>query len=72
MAIQNVESSNIRAVDYDDITSTLTLYFHSGYVYRYFGVPANVVKDLVNSPSIGQYFHRYIREQYPYEKTKKG
>jgi len=71
MAIQNVESSNIRAIDYEDITNTLTIYFHSGYVYKFFGVPQNVVDALVKAPSIGQYFHKYIKDSYPYDRTTK-
>jgi len=63
--MQPVSSSNIRAVDYDARTSTLTVEFHGGRVYRYSGVPAGVYHGLMSAASHGSYFSDFIKDRYP-------
>jgi hypothetical protein len=65
MSMQDVSSSNIRAVGYDADTSTLTVEFHGGRVYRYRGVPASVYRGLMSAASHGSYFHDHIKDRYP-------
>ena len=38
---QNVTSSNVKAIGYDDRTQTLEVEFLNGRVYQYYGVPEN-------------------------------
>lgn len=69
MAMQTLElqqeSSQIKAVTYDDATQLLRIEFHRGGVYEYEGVPVNIVQTLVHAPSIGRYFGMNIKGQYP-------
>ena len=60
-----VSSSNLADVTYDGATSTLTVRFHSGRVYAYANVPANLHAALMSAASKGRFFHRWIRARYP-------
>jgi hypothetical protein len=66
MNVQQVASSTISALGYDDALSTLEVHFTSGAVYQYFDVPRQVYDDLVNSPSKGQYLNVNIKNFYRY------
>lgn len=46
----------------------LELEFHSGEIYEYFDVPPHVHDELMAADSLGGYFARHIRDQYPYER----
>ncbi|WP_405018414.1 KTSC domain-containing protein [Kitasatospora sp. NBC_00070] len=63
---QQVESSCLRSVGHQG--TTLELEFHSGSVYRYLDVPPEVHRELLAAPSLGRYFHRAVRDRYPYER----
>jgi hypothetical protein len=58
-----VQSSDLRAVDYD-WGGTLTIEFHSGGVYEYFNVPHSEYAGLMSASSHGKYFHAYIKNRY--------
>jgi hypothetical protein len=58
-----VQSSDLRAVDYD-WSGTLTIAFHSGGVYEYYHVPPSEYDGLMNASSHGKYFHAYIKNRY--------
>jgi len=60
-----VSSSCIAAVGYDPFTQTLTLEFHSGRTNDYHNVPYSVYMELMNAPSIGAYYNRWIKGRYP-------
>ena len=62
-----VESSDLAGVDYD-WSGTLTIAFHSGGVYEYYGVPHSEYAGLMNASSHGKYFHAHIKGQYSYRK----
>jgi len=64
-----VSSSVLVSVGYDDETNTLALEFHNGKVYRYFEVQPFVHSELLAANSLGGYFARHIRDQYPYEQV---
>lgn len=66
---QPVSSSNLRAVGYDISRQILEVEFHSGGVYQYFGVPADVHHGLIGSGSKGKYLHAFIKGAYPYRKV---
>jgi hypothetical protein len=45
--------------------------FHSGTVYRYFGIPEHNYHGLMHAPSHGKYFDSHIKKAgYPYEQIK--
>ena len=60
-----VTSSNIKAVDYDSFSSTLTIDFHNGRRYQYHGVPKSMYQQLLCSASKGQFFSSFIRYHFP-------
>jgi len=65
-----VTSTNLSSVGYDHATGILEIAFHSGGLYQYAGVPANVYQSLMSASSHGQYFHRFIKDIYPYRKLR--
>jgi hypothetical protein len=62
-----VQSSDLRAVDFD-WSGTLTIEFHSGGVYEYYGVPHSEYSGLLNASSHGKYFHARIKNRYRYRR----
>jgi hypothetical protein len=64
MQRQWVESTVIAAAGYDAGTQTLEIEFRSGAVYRYQPVPANLVREMGRSGSIGSFFGRHIRNRF--------
>jgi hypothetical protein len=68
-----LESSVLEAVDYDLPGRLLTVWFVSGEVYRYSGVPPRVVRELLVPPdgSHGRAFTRLVRDHYPYERVSR-
>ena len=62
-----VQSSDLAAVDYD-WSGTLTIAFHSGGIYEYYGVPASEYSALRNASSHGKYFHAHIKNRYRYRR----
>jgi KTSC domain len=60
----------IRSVGYDHISSILEIEFHSGKVYRYFGVPQQTHIELMSAGSKGGYFEAYIKSVgYSYQRS---
>lgn len=67
MEMQEVSSSNIKKVGYDEDTQTMGVIFHNGYFYHFSDVPKEVYEELISDPSIGQQFNATIRNQYEYQ-----
>lgn len=65
-----VRSSNLRAVDYNPLTLTLTIQFHSGRIYEYYGVPQNIFDALLAASSKGKFHHRHIKNSYRYRRIR--
>jgi hypothetical protein len=59
-----VESSNIKAVGYDEATKTLTVQFLSGQTWSYADVPPKTYRELMDADSVGGYFSREIRNDF--------
>ncbi len=70
MKRQNVESSDLLSVGYDEDTQTLEIEFNSGGIYQYYSVPQNIYEGLMNASSHGKFFYEYIRGNYHYRKVK--
>jgi hypothetical protein len=67
---QEVQSSELRWVGYEESASLLEVEFHSGEIYQYFGVPARLVQELLEADSIGRYFNAHIRPKFRFEKVR--
>lgn len=63
-----VNSSNLRAVGYED--GRLYVEFHSGSLYYYDNVPEAVYHALMNASSHGKYFSANIRDVYRYHRVR--
>jgi len=71
MIRQDVSSSNIRSVGYDNATRILEIEFHSeGRVYQYSDVSEDVYTSLMDAPSKGKYFAAFIKDKYSTTKIR--
>lgn len=61
---ESVQSSMIASLGYEADTSTLEVEFNSGAIWQYYDVPESVYYDMINSGSLGKYFHANIKGQY--------
>ena len=66
----NVDSSAISSVGYDEKSAVLEVEFSSGAVYDYFKVPRKVYRDLLKAPSKGSFVSRRVRDRYPFERRE--
>ena len=66
-----VRSSALRSVGYDREQQTLEIEFTNGAAYQYFGVPAEVYRELMAAESHGRYFHQHVRDKnYRYQRMQ--
>ena len=72
MRVTNVESTTLATVAYDEARELLQLEFRSRATYQYFGVPAALHQGLLDAPSKGGYFNRFIRGRFPYSPAADG
>ena len=63
-----VHSSTIAAVAYAAAHELLDIEFRSGAVYRYFNVPLDAYRGLVDAESIGRHFVSRIRPRYRHQR----
>ena len=68
--MENVESSNVESIGYDDSIETAYVRYLNGSLYMYKGVPNWEYDNLRNAPSIGSYLHRNFKNVYPYERIE--
>lgn len=63
------DSSAIHGADYNAETRRLFLQFASGdKIYEYPDVPEHIFEGLLSADSKGQYYNRFIRDQFiPYD-----
>lgn len=62
------DSALLLRADYDSLTSSLQVYFRSGGIYVYVGVPKKVFTDLTNAESAGSFFTENIKDSYDFMK----
>jgi hypothetical protein len=72
MRVTTVDSTTLATVAYDEARAVLQLEFRSRAIYQYFGVPAAVHEGLLEAPSKGGYFNRFIRGRFPYAPVSDG
>lgn len=65
MQRQYVNSSDIRSIGYDMLTTTLEIEFNSGGIYQYTGVSSTTYQLLMAASSHGKFFHANIKNKYP-------
>jgi len=70
MKMEPVESSNLKAIGYDEEAGILRVAFKSGPSYNYKGVPLSAYESLLMSDSKGACFALTIKGHYEYEKVK--
>ncbi len=63
-----VDSTAIRAIDYEPEHGKLFVTFNDGDAYVYVGVPERVTAAFTRSRSKGRFFQRMIRDRYPYNR----
>ncbi len=71
MKLQQVESSMIQAVGYDENTEILEVVFNSGKTYYYSEVPQEVYEGLLSADSKGSYMQYAVVDCYPYRQVRK-
>lgn len=68
MKHQDVDSSLIHSIAYDEETRVLEVQFQDSGTYRYHDVEPQVVEELLNAESRGRYFNDHIRDAYLFTK----
>jgi len=67
---QPVQSTVLAAVGYDAAKRLLEIEFHSGAIYRYLEVPAEIHRRLLAAESKGHFFGANIRDKFRCERVK--
>lgn len=66
-----VQSSSLKAVAYNEQTSTLCVRFLSGSEYHYEGVPRVIFQGLLQAESVGKYFGEFVKSSgYRYKQVR--
>ena len=69
MDLTPVKSSLITAVGYDEAQKELTVEFKKGGVYSYKPVPLPIYTAMQEAVSVGSFFLRNVKGQYPHIKV---
>jgi hypothetical protein len=70
MKRDTVTSSNLRSVGYDKAKKVLEVEFRTGAIYQYEDVPEAIYTQLLRAPSHGEFFSRYVRNDFKYKRVK--
>jgi hypothetical protein len=62
------DSSFINHISWDSDFLNLAVRFASGTVWIYYGVPQEIYKSLITAKSVGAYFNKNVRDNYPSER----
>jgi KTSC domain len=68
MKRENIKSTIIRSVGYDEQKEMLEVEFNGGALYEYDKVPRKEYDEMMKAPSKGVYFNSHIREAFPHKK----
>jgi len=68
MIRQNIHSTNIKSVGYND--GVLEIEFKTRSIYQYFNVPENVYLGLLNTSSKGTFLNTYIKDRFRFKQIK--
>ena len=64
-----VQSSVIASVGYDEAAHALDIEFHSGAVWRYFDVPPEIHRALLDAESKGRFYNANIKHRFKSSKV---
>jgi len=67
---KKVESSNLKAVGYDEEKEVLAIEFKNGSIYYYYEVPKTVYFNLIEADSVGAFLARRIKGIYDFKKIQ--
>ena len=59
MSLTPVESSNVRAVGWDESALAMIVEFKDGSRYKYNGVDSATVDEIISAPSVGRALRRF-------------
>ncbi len=65
-----VNSTNLLSVGYNAEDRTLEIEFHTHKIYRYYNVPSIVVRQLMDAPSLGEFFNFHIKNVYRWRRVR--
>lgn len=65
----NVVSTNIASIGYDEASQTLEVEFLNGTVYQYYNVPPGLYEQLMSEGSKGRFLNMYIKNAFPYSRV---
>ncbi len=68
--MNQVSSSNIESIGYDEQNQEVYVRFLNGSLYVYKGVQPNEFQNLMEAPSHGSYLNRNFKNIYPYERIE--
>ena len=69
--LENVKSSNVSAIGYDENKKELYIKYITGTVYKYLSVPKFIFDNMRAAKSIGKYVTEYVKcAGYSYEKVE--
>lgn len=69
MQRQNVTSSDISSIGYDEENFILEIEFNKWWIYQYSSVPLSEYQGLMSASSQGKYFYANIKNVYSYSKV---
>lgn len=68
MQRQNVNSSNINSIGYNEVSQILEIEFSSREVYQYQNISKYIYNALMTSSSLGSYLAQNIKNKFPFRK----
>lgn len=66
MEMYPLHSTNIDSAGYDQ--GNLIIQFTNGDRYVYHGISPELFRAFINAPSHGQFFHKFIKNEYPFDR----
>jgi hypothetical protein len=66
------ESKILAWARYRPDVGLLQVGLRTGKTYNYFGVPADIYRDLLAAESKGRYFNQHIRNAFRYQQVRSG
>jgi len=70
MQRQDVKSSNIKSVGYDERIKILEIEFKGGGLYEYYAVQKDTYEHLMKAGSIGSHFHKHVKNCHDWKKIE--
>ena len=69
MEREQVASSNVSSIGYDEAQQTLEVEFQNGVIYQYYNVSESLFQQLMGAPSKGAFLNTYIKNAYPFSRV---